>query len=121
LQFVTFSRDQRGALKKEIDLPAHIQTMMDKFQENLTEEQLSDPRYSFAAIFVQKIAKRKGTAGEAIEFLAADSDLGQQINNVYITGKRAGEIQANANSQSREREGFSAVYDHRPYTLMAGA
>ena len=84
LQFVTFSRDQREVLKKAIDLPAHIQTMMDKFQENLTEEQLSDPRYSFAAIFVQKIAKRKGTADEAIEFLAADSDLGQQINNVYI-------------------------------------
>jgi hypothetical protein len=84
LQFVTFSRDQRGILKKEIDLPAHIKTMMNRFQENLTDEQLSDPRYSFTAIFVQKIAKRKGTADEAIEFLPADSDLGQQINNVYI-------------------------------------
>ncbi|MGC2305139.1 MAG: DUF3644 domain-containing protein [Candidatus Binatus sp.] len=84
LQFVTFSRDQRGILKKAIDLPAHIQTMMNRFQENLTDEQLSDPRYSFAAIFVQKIAKRRGTADEAIEFLPADSDLGQQINNVYI-------------------------------------
>jgi hypothetical protein len=84
LQFVTFSRDQRGLLKKEIDLPAHIQTMMNRFQENPIEEQLSDPRYFFAAIFVQKMAKRKGTADEAIEFLAVDSDLGQQINNVYI-------------------------------------
>ena len=111
LQFVTFSRDQREVLKKAIDLPAHIQTMMDKFQENLTEEQLSDPRYSFAAIFVQKIAKRKGTADEAIEFLAADlQDLGQQINNVYIREREPAKFKPM--QIVNLVKGFSRVYDN---------
>jgi hypothetical protein len=84
LQFVTFSADQRAVLKKASDLPGHIGSAMDAFQDRLSEEEFNDPRFAFRAVFVPKLANHKSSADRAIEFVKGDSDKGRALNEVFL-------------------------------------
>jgi hypothetical protein len=84
LQFVTFSSDQRGILKRASNLPQHIETMMEAFHGRLTEEERVDPQFAFRAYFVPKIANRPSAADVAYEFIRTGSDEAQAINQVFI-------------------------------------
>lgn len=68
LQFMTFSSDQRAVLKRAANLPRNIETMMDAFSDRLTEEEKTDPRYSFRVNFTPVLANRPSGADQVIEF-----------------------------------------------------
>ena len=84
LQFVTFSADQRAALKKNSTLPAHIKAFIDAFEHGLTEEEYADPAYRYRIAFVPIVSNRASSADVAIEFVKADSYEGREINRVLL-------------------------------------
>lgn len=84
LQFSTFSPEQRNILKSASSLPDHIQTRMETFEANLTEEQRINPAYAFRVIFVPKTANHKSGADQAVEFIRADSEEAKNINRVLM-------------------------------------
>lgn len=84
LQFVTFSADQRKALKQAGGLPRHIETMMDAFHERLSPEEQADPRFAFRVAFVPKTGNRASAADLAVEFVKADSEEAAEINRVLL-------------------------------------
>jgi hypothetical protein len=84
LQFVTFSADQRAALKKASSLPPHIETMMDAFHQKLTAEEQADPAFAFRVAFVPKVGKRASAADVAVEFVKADSEEAREISRVLL-------------------------------------
>jgi hypothetical protein len=84
LQFVTFSAEQRGILKSASTLPQHIESMMEKFHNNLAPEELTDPQFAYRVVFVQKTANRATAADLAIEFVKAGSEEGETINRVLL-------------------------------------
>ena len=84
LQFVTFGADQRAVLKRGSSLPGHIETMMTSFHEQLTPEELADPRFAFRVAFVPKVANKLGAADVAVEFIKADSEEATEINRVLL-------------------------------------
>lgn len=84
LQFVTFSADQRAFLKKASDLPEHIGSAMDAFQERLSDEEFNDPRFAYRSFFVPKLANHRSSADRAIEFVKGDSDGGRAVNEVFL-------------------------------------
>jgi hypothetical protein len=84
LQFATFAADQRGLLKRAINLPAHIETMMTNFQAALTEEQVADPRFAYRVLFVPKLAKRPSNADAAYELVSAESEVAIEANAIYF-------------------------------------
>lgn len=95
LQFMTFSSDQRAVLKRASNLPRNIETMMDAFSDRLTEEEKTDPRYSFRVNFMPVLANRPAGADQVIEF--AKPTLGQTgavtiIKAVDRPKYRAGQI-----------------------------
>ena len=80
LQFVTFSPDQRAILKKAGNLPRHVETMMDNFEQNLTPEQQADPRFAFRVFMVHKTANRSPGADLAVEIVQPGSDIAEKFN-----------------------------------------
>lgn len=79
LQFVTFSPDQRAALKKASTLPRHVETMMDAFESRLTAEQQADPRFAFRVFMINKTANRAPGADLAVELVPPGSDLAEKF------------------------------------------
>ncbi|OSQ38540.1 hypothetical protein TMES_10250 [Thalassospira mesophila] len=73
LQFSTFGTDQRNYLKKESNLPRHIEMTIDHFENNLTEDEISDPAYRYNVVFVPVIKQRRSAADSAVEFIKAET------------------------------------------------
>jgi Protein of unknown function (DUF3644) len=84
LQFVTFSPDQRAILKKASNLPRHIETMMDAFERELTDEQRADPRFAFRVFMVHRTANRSPGADLAVELVTPGSTEASEINRIML-------------------------------------
>ena len=84
LQFATFNSEQRAVLKKASKLPRHIETSIQKIHGRLSDEELSDPRFSYHVAFIRKTANRASASDEAVEFVSADSLEGQEISRVLL-------------------------------------
>ena len=69
LQFATFGTDQRELLKKAINLPAHIEAMMDAFHHGLTKKEHDDPNFAYRVVFRPKSSTRISSADLAVEFI----------------------------------------------------
>lgn len=84
LQFVSFDAGQRHALKAGRSLPANIETMMDAFHSNMTDEQQADPAFAFRVAFVPKVDAKASRADAAIEFVKPDSEEAREISRVLL-------------------------------------
>jgi hypothetical protein len=71
LQFMTFSSDQRAVLKRGMNLPRNIETLMDDFSARMTPEEKLDPHFAFRVNFTPVLANRQAGADEVIEFSKA--------------------------------------------------
>lgn len=80
LQFVTFSPDQRALLKKAGNLPRHIETMMEGFDQKLTPEQQDDPRFAYRVFMIRKTANRAPGADLAVELVQPGSNVEKKFS-----------------------------------------
>jgi len=87
LQFSTISTDQKDMLEEHPELPANIQAYIKGFDEDLTDEEFSNPHYAYRILFVPKTANTKGQADRVIEFVKSDSPLASAINKEYAVIK----------------------------------
>ena len=83
LQFMTFSSDQRTVLKRAADLPRNITTMMDAFNDKLSDAQKQDPHYSFLVNFMPVLTNRPTNADQVINF-SKDTPDGTEAPIAFI-------------------------------------
>jgi hypothetical protein len=91
LQFVSFGADQRTLLKQASDLPNHISTFINAFENKLTDEQLADTAFRYRVAFVPIASNRASGADLAIEFIkpgSADADAVNQVLLKEVNKKR---------------------------------
>lgn len=84
LQFVTFDLDQTDALKRAESFPPNIATMISTFEGDLTDDQRSDARFSYRAVFVPITSNRITKADRAIEFVRPDSDEALEASRIFL-------------------------------------
>jgi hypothetical protein len=84
LQFSSLGREQTSQLLQEIHLPEHISAMQTAFEEQLTDNEIRDPTYSYRVAFVERSVNSKGKADNVVEFVKSDSDEGRKINRVLL-------------------------------------
>lgn len=87
LQFSTISTEQKELLEEHPGLPPHIQGYILNFDEELSDEEFSNPHYAYRILFVPKTANRKGQADRVIEFVKSDSPLAATVNKEYAVIK----------------------------------
>ena len=83
LQFSTIASEQKDLLIEQKDLPANIQSYIEKFDKALTDEEFGSQKYAYRILFVPKTANRKGQADRVIEFVKSDSPLAESVNKEY--------------------------------------
>ena len=83
LQFVTFDGMQRAELVGA-DLPLHIATAMDTFQNALTDEEQRDPRFRYRVAFVPKVSGKASKSDLAVEFIKPGSPEAVAVERVLL-------------------------------------
>jgi len=87
LQFSSLSEKQVDQLVDYEGLPQNISTYIQKFDQDLSENDFNDSRFSYRVLFVPKTANRKGQADKVIEFIPADSEIAKGMNKEYVLVK----------------------------------
>lgn len=87
LQFASLTEAHVDMLAEHGDLPKHIESFIDGFDANLSEDEFNSPRFAYRVLFVPKTANNKGQADQVIEFVKADSDLANTVNAKYAVIK----------------------------------
>jgi len=87
LQFSTISTEQKELLEEHPGLPANIQGYIQKFDDELSDEEFTHPHYAYRILFVPKTANRKGQVDRVIEFVKSDSPMAEAINKEYAVIK----------------------------------
>jgi len=84
LQFAELDYEQQSIIKdKKKQIPKNIQTYIATFDRGLSEENLSNDRFSYKLLFIKVNAKRVGQADRVIEFIDPKSDLAKNISKEY--------------------------------------
>jgi len=83
LQFSAVSREQMNILSERTDIPKHISTCINRFEDELSPEEFQSTRYAYRVLLTGKTANSKGQADEVITFVKADSEAAQGINTKY--------------------------------------
>jgi len=60
-------------------MPAHIQTAYTTFEERLTNEMMTDARYSYRVAYVEQVVNSRGKADQVVEFLRPGTEKGDQV------------------------------------------
>ena len=87
LQFSTIESEQKDMLADHPELPAHIHSYVQDFDQTLSEDEYASQRYAYRILFVPKTANRKGQADRVIEFVKSDSSLAKKANTEYAVIK----------------------------------
>lgn len=84
LQFVTFDRDQRSALKRATGLPQNVEAAIHAFEHGLTKEEAKDPAYRISYGFVPLVGKNAGAADLAVQIVAPGSPEAADIEKIIL-------------------------------------
>lgn len=84
LQFSTLNEEQSNKLREFTDLPKNIASYINDFDQQMTDEEYNDIRFSYRVLYVPKSANRKGQADKVIEFIPANSPEAKGLNKEYV-------------------------------------
>jgi len=116
LQFSSLSEKQVDQLVDYEGLPKNISTYIQKFDQDLSENDFNDSRFSYRVLFVPKTANRKGQADKVIEFIPADSEIAKGMNKEYVLVKEKEKMKYSAGEiwKKIQKDGFKkfGVYQH---------
>jgi hypothetical protein len=84
IQFSSFTEGTSKELMSRNDLPKHIHMFISTFEQEMTAEEFDDPHYGYRVAFVRKAVAAKSTADQVIQFVNANSELGEAVNNVFL-------------------------------------
>ncbi|MFC3672783.1 DUF3644 domain-containing protein [Novosphingobium pokkalii] len=79
LQFSGIERDQRDLLLSDTDMPAHIQAAHTAFEDGLTDEMMTNPRYSYRVAYIEQVVNSRGKADQVVEFLRSGTEKGDHV------------------------------------------
>lgn len=65
--------EHANQLRKFTDLPSNISAYINDFDNNISDEDYNDIKYSYRVLYVPKSVNRKGQADKVIEFIPTNS------------------------------------------------
>ncbi len=87
LQFSSITEEHANQLRKFTDLPPNIAAYINDFDEELSDSEYNDIKYSYRILYVPKSVNNKGQADKVIEFIPANSPEAQGLNKEYVLVK----------------------------------
>lgn len=114
LQFSAVSREQMKVLSERSDLPKNISACINRFENELSNEEFESTRYAYRVLLIGKTVNSKGQADKVIEFIRSDSDIAQSVNKEYALIKETERQKYSAKQivQKMKDEGFTKFNMH---------
>jgi hypothetical protein len=119
LQFSSLNQKHIDQLKDYKDLPRNISTFIKDYDENVTDADFNDSKYSYRVLFVPKTANRKGQADKVIEFVDPKSDIAKGLSKEYwaVKDREKTKLSATQVVEAIQKSGISDFNMHK-HTLL---
>ena len=73
-----------GPIEAPARLPSNVAKFLREFDAEMSEEDFASAHFRLRFLFTPLVAKSKAQADEVIEFVPFDSELGQELNRVFL-------------------------------------
>jgi hypothetical protein len=107
IQFSGISEDTAKELMSQSDLPQHIQSFVVQFENEMTQPEYEDPRFSYRVAFVRKTTNTKTGADKVIQFVQQGSDAAEQINKVFLKETEKAKYRPSSIVKQMKAEGYT--------------
>lgn len=87
IQFSRLAAQQVEALQNNPRITSNVRNFAIEFEDGLSNNLLTSPRYSYKVLFVPISVNRKGQADQVIEFIKSDSPLAENLQKNYAVIK----------------------------------
>lgn len=84
---IQFSGIDEGSAKKllaQTDLPQHIRSFVVQFENEMTQAEYDDPRFSYRVAFVRRTSNSKTSADKVVQFVPPGTEAATEINKVFL-------------------------------------
>ena len=83
IQFSPITPEQKNELYDNSHIVSNIRNFVTDFENGLSDDIVSSPKYAYRVLFVPITAKRKGQADQVIEFIKSDSPMAEGLKKQY--------------------------------------
>lgn len=84
IQFSSIEESPAKELLAHPDLPQHIRSFVSQFENEMTQAEYDDPRFSYRVAFVRKTTSSKTAADKVVQFVPAGTDAATEMNKVFL-------------------------------------
>jgi hypothetical protein len=84
IQFSGIDEGSAKDLMAQPDLPQHIRSFVVQFENEMTQAEFDDPRFSYRVAFVRKTSNSKTIADKVIQFVQPGTEAATEINKVFL-------------------------------------
>jgi hypothetical protein len=84
IQFSGIDEESTKELLVQSDLPQHIRSFVVRFENEMSQAEYDDPRFSYRVAFVRKTSNSKTTADKVIRFVQPGTEVATEINKVFL-------------------------------------
>lgn len=117
LQFSSIKEEHATQLREFADLPQNIAAYINDFDEQLTEAEYNDIKYSYRVLYVPKAVNRKGQADKVIEFIPANTPEAKALNIEYVLLKERKKYLPSQVWKTMQQKGFKKFGQYQ-HTLL---
>jgi len=84
IQFSGIDEGSAKDLLAQPDLPQHIHSFVVQFEQQMSQQEFDDPRFSYRVAFVRKTSNSRTTADKVVHFVPAGTDTASEINKIFL-------------------------------------
>ena len=106
-----------GHEKAPVRLPSNIAKYVHEFDESMSEDDFASPHFRVRFLFAPLVANSRAQADEVIQFVPFNSDLGRDINRVYLKEVERPKYLPSKIIELMQEEGYSRLNMHH-HTML---
>ncbi|HEX7729131.1 MAG TPA: DUF3644 domain-containing protein [Terracidiphilus sp.] len=107
IQFSGIAENIVRELLSQPDLPQHIRSFIVQFEQQMTQEEYDDPRFSYRVAFVRKTTNSKTAADKVVQFVPTDTEAAVEINRVFLKETEKTKYRPGTIVRRMEAEGYT--------------
>jgi hypothetical protein len=107
IQFSSIDETTARSLMVDVDLPQHIKSFVVQFENEMTQEDFDDPRFSYRVALVKKVSNNKNTADRVVQIVPTGSEAANAMNEVILKETERRKFRPSTIVTQMKAEGYS--------------
>ncbi len=120
IQFSALSPEQEEQLRDNQKLTSNIKNFITSFENDLSENDVENPRYAYRLFYIPTNAKRAGQADRVAEFVRLDSESAGEVERILIKETEKNKYLPSEIVRIMQQEGYPKFKLHQHAKLWQG-